>query len=280
MQVSRAGGPGGLSGLSRSRRALNQTNRSLKRILERLSTARRINRASDDAAGLSIAEQLSTQVRGFKMASRNVSDAMSALDIADGTTNEVSALLQRNRELAIAARNDTLTDDQRAHLDVEYQGNLEEIDRIASGAQFNTQGVAGGEDLASGTAQVQAGANAGDQVNLPQIDVDTGSLGVAGTSIASSAGAAAALAASDTGFTQLNTQRATLGATVNRFESIQNDLSVAQINTQAAESVLRDQDMAAGMAELTRQRLLQEGGTRAFARYREISANHLFALLQ
>lgn len=280
MQVPPVGGPSGLLGSRRTQNALKKTNRSLQNILERLSTSRRINRASDDAAGLSISEQLSTQVRGFKMASRNVADAMSALDIAEGTTNEVSSLLQRNRELALAARNDTLTDDQRAQLDVEYQANLEEINRISSSAQFNTQGVASGDDLASGNAAVQAGANAGDELNLPQIDVDTNALGVAGSGIATSAQAAGALSASDTALTQLNTQRATLGATVNRFESIRNNLSVAEINTQAAESVLRDQDMASGMVELTRQRLLQEGGMRAFARFREVSANHLFGLLQ
>jgi flagellin len=260
--------------------ALEKTGRSLQKILERLATAQRINRASDDAAGLSIAEQLTTQIRGFKMASQNVSDAMSALDIADSTTGQVADMLQRQRELSLQASNDTLTDQQRQNIDVEYQALNQEIDRISASANYNTQGVANGQDLASGTAQVQVGPNQGDQVVLPQVRITAAMLGTAGTSVATSAGAGNALTSIDTALDRLNSQRSQLGATVNKMEHIQNNISVAETNSQAAESVLRDQDMALGVTQLTTAQLLQESGTSAFARFREISANHLYSLLQ
>jgi len=280
MALSSIGGQSGMMGANRTNKALKRTNRSLQKILEQLSTAQRINRASDDAAGLAISEALRTQVRGFKMASQNVNDAMSALNIADGVANESSAILQRQRELAIQARNDTLTDDQRQQLDVEYQNLTEELNRIAEATDFNTQEVANGEGLADGNAVIQAGPGAGDSVTLPQIDVTADALGVTGTSVATATDAQNAIASIDNALASLNTQRSTVGATVNRFVSTSNNLSVAQINTQAAESVIRDQDFAAGLAELTRQRLLQEGGIQAFSRFQEISANHLIGLLQ
>ncbi len=264
----------------RSTNALRKTGKSLSKILEKLANAKRINRASDDAAGLAVAEQLNSQIRGFKMASNNVSDAMSALNIADGASNEIQSMLQRQRELSLQARSDTLTDDQRQQLDVEYQNLTQEIDRVAQGTQFNSQDLNSGQGLASGNAQIQAGANAGDTVALPAIDMSTASLGTAGTSIADSASAAAALTNIDGAIESMGTQRSTIGAMTNRFESTQNNLMVAETNTQAAESVLRDQDMAMGLAEMTRNRLLQETGMAAFQRFNEISANHILGLLQ
>lgn len=260
--------------------ALRRTGRALSKILEKLSTARRINRASDDAAGLAIAEQLSTQVRGFKMANRNVSDAMSALNIADGASTEIGAMLQRQRELALQARNDTLTDDQRQALDVEYQNLTQEIERIAQGTEFNTQEVASGQGLGSGNAQIQVGPNEGDTITLPNVDMTTAALAIAGTSITDSASVANALTAVDNAINALGTQRGNVGAMVNRLESTQNNLMVAETNTTAAESILRDQDMAMGIAEMTKNRILQETGIRAFQRFNEISANHILGLLR
>ncbi len=260
--------------------ALRKTGRALSKILEKLSTARRINRASDDAAGLAIAERLNTQVRGFKMASRNVSDAMSALNIADGASTEIGAMLQRQRELALQARNDTLTDNQRQQIDVEYQNLTQEIDRIARGTEFNTQDVASGQGLGSGNAQIQVGPNAGDTVTLPNVDMTAAGLAIAGTSIADSASAANALTAIDNAIDTMGAQRSNVGAMVNRLESTQNNLMVAETNTTAAESILRDQDMAMGIAEMTKNRLLQETGMRAFQRFNEISANHILGLLR
>jgi flagellin len=214
------------------------------------------------------------------MASNNVSDAISALNIADSTGTEVTSMVQRQRELAIQARNDTLTDEQREQLDVEYQQLTTEINRITEATQFNTQPVANGEGLGSGEAQVQAGANEGDQVTMPQIDMSGVTLQIEGTSIATRGGAAQALGRLDGALNTLNRERSQIGAMTNRLQSTQNNLAVSAINTQAAESVIRDQDMAQGIASFVRNRMLQEGGIRSFARFNEISANHLFALLQ
>jgi flagellin len=280
MEIQRTGGSRLIGPLKRTSSALRKTNKKLTKVLEQLANAKRINRASDDAAGLAIAEQLSTQVRGFKMANRNVSDAMSALNIADGASNEITDMLQRQRELAIQARNDTLTDDQRQQLDVEYQNLSQEIDRIATGTEFNTQDVTSGQGLASGNAQIQVGPNAGDTVTMPNVDLTTVGLGINGTSIADAASAAGAMTAIDGAMDTMGTQRATIGSMFNRFESTQNNLIVAETNTTAAESILRDQDMAMGLAELTRNRLLQETGLHAFQRFSDISANHILGLLK
>jgi flagellin len=280
MDIQNSGGFGFSGAHKLSTSALRKSNTALSKILNKLATAKRINRASDDAAGLSVAEQLSSQIRGFKMASRNVSDAMSALNIADGASTEIESMLQRQRELTIQAKNDTLTDEQRQQLDVEYQNLTQEIDRIAENTQFNTQNVSNGQGLGAGGAQIQAGPNEGDTVNLPNIDMTANSLGISGTSIADSASATNALNSIDSALKSMGSQRSTIGATVNTFESTQNNLSVAETNTQAAESILRDQDIAKGLVEMTKNQLLQESGTKAFQRFNKISANHIIGLLE
>jgi flagellin len=280
MQIQAMGGVGMVQGQDQAAKSLNKTNRDLGKILEKLSTALRINRSGDDAAGLSISQQLETQSRGFNMADQNVTSAMSALNIADATGGKFSDLVQRQRDLALQASNDTLTNQQRQGLDTEYQSLTQEIDRISGSAQFNTQTVANGQGLAAGNAQIQAGANAGDQIQMPATNMSAASLGITGTSIATGAGAQAALSKLDNALDTLNTQRSSIGSMTNAFESVRNNLSVEDINTQAAQSVLQDQDMAAGLAELTKTKLLLESGTQAFARYNEISSNHLFGLMQ
>jgi flagellin len=261
-------------------KSLNKTNQELNKILERLSTALRINRASDDAAGLSVAEQLTTQIRGFKQASNNVSDAMSALNIADSAGNQVSDMVQRQRELALQSSNATLTDAQRGDLNTEYQALNQEITRISTASQFNTQSIAAGSGLSSGSAVIQAGPNAGDQVTMPRTDFTSAALAIGGTSIDTAANATNAINSLDNALNTLNSQRSTLGAMTNRFESTVNNLNIAEINTQAAESVLRDQDMASALVELTSKQILQQSTLSAFSKFSEISANHLFGLLK
>jgi flagellin len=266
-------------GAKTTERTLRKTSSDLKKILERLSTAQRINRASDDAAGLGVSEVMRSNIRGFKMASQNIDDAMSALDIADGTANEVSDVLQRQRELAVQSRNDTLTDRDRQALDKEYQQLNKELDRLADSSQFNRQNLTNGTGLGSGSAQILVGSNAGDQITLPTVDFTTISTGLSGLSIATASGAASSLSALDTAIKNIGSQRSLMGSTINRLESTVNNLAVAAINTQAAESVIRDEDMADGLMELTRTRLLQEGSLSAFSRFNEISQSHIMGLL-
>jgi flagellin len=279
MQVQKSTGSPVIAGPPVGEKALKRTNRDLAKILEQLSTATRINRASDDAAGLGVSEQLRSNIRGFKVASQNITDAMSALNIADGAANETTSILQRQRELASQARNDTLTDKDRTALDAEYQQLSKEIDRLAGATKFNDQDVVSGSGLSSGTSVIQTGAAAGDQVTLPQVDLKATSLGMAGSSIGTSANASAAMSAVDDALESINNQRSTVGATINRLESSVNNLDVAMVNTQAADSVLRDEDMAKGLAELTRAKLMQEGSVMAFARFNDINKNYISALM-
>ncbi len=278
MEIQNSGIGGVLS--DRSTKSLNKNNRELNKILQKLSTALRINQAGDDASGLSISEQLRTQIRGFKAASQNVTDANSALAIAEGTGKEISEMVQRQRDLAVQASNDTLSDQQRKGIDTEYQALTSEIDRISGAAQFNTQNVANGQGLGAGNAYIQVGANGGDQLQIPVMNMNATALGITETSVVDRASAQAAISKLDTALDNLNSQRSTIGSMMNRLESAGNNLSVAEINTQAAESVLRDQDMAAGLAEMTRQKLLLETGTKALSRFNEINANNLFGLLK
>ncbi len=280
MMIQGTSGPSFAAAGARTSKALGKTSKQLKKILERLSTAQRINRASDDAAGLSISEQLRSQSRGFAAASNNVSDALSALRIAEGAASEVTDMLQRGRELSVQARSDTLNDEQRQMIDQEVQHIVAEVDRIAQGTQFNTQEVADGTGLASGSAVVQAGANEGETLALPSFDLTTANIGVENVSVATAEGAADAMGAFDGALNAVNSQRSGIGAMMNRLDSAQNNLSVASINTVAAESLLRDQDMAAGLVQLTRERLLMEGGTNVFKRFNDISASHIMSLLQ
>jgi len=281
MEVQRASG-GALftTGTDRSAGALRKTNRQLEKILEQLSTAKRINRASDDAAGLGVAEQLTTQIRGFKQASQNIADATAALDIAEGAGREISDMLQRQRELAVAARNGTLSADDRKAMDKEYQALGAEINRITEVTNYNRQQVANNTELGSGNAQIQVGPNAGETLQLPAMDFGMIGAGLAGTSLTSAENAGAALSRVDAAINSMNTQRSSIGATMNRLTSAGDNLAVAMINTQAAESVIRDEDMAEGMAALTRERILQEGAVMTFARYAEITRNHILGLLQ
>jgi flagellin len=278
-------GPGGgfsptVGTTKSSQNALSKTNRQLEKILEKLSTAKRINSASDDAAGLSIAEQLTTQIRGFKAASQNIADATAALDIADGAGQDIADMLQRQRELAIAAKNDTLTNDDRKALNTEYQAITQEINRTSEVTNYNRQDLTNRTGLGSGSAQVQVGANDGETLNMPSIDFQAISFGLQGSSIDSSQGAQIALGNIDAAMKAVNTQRTTVGTTMNRLSSAGNNLATAMVNTQAAESVIRDEDMATGLVELTRTQILQEGAITTFSRYNEISQNHILGLLQ
>ena len=267
-----------LTGVQSTGKTLKKTSSELRRILEQLSTAQRINHASDDASGLAISEQFNTQIRGFKIASENAENAMSALDIADGTAGQITDLLQRQRELAISAKNGTLSDNDRTVLDSEFQSLTAEIDRISSSTQYNNQNVTSGADFVSGSAVVQAGPNASDQITIPKVDMSLSSLGLSGNDIKTTAGADAALTAIDSALKLVSSQRSNLGSTINRLESSMSNMSVALVNTQAADSVIRDEDMARGLAELAKNRLLQEGSIKAFSRFNDISQNHVLGL--
>ncbi|MGM0444080.1 MAG: flagellin [Fibrobacterota bacterium] len=258
----------------------NRSQKNLQSALMKLSTAQKINSASDNAAGLAIAEKMNSRVRGFKVAGRNVQDSMSALNVEDGAGERVTDILQRQRELALQAGNGTLSDQDRSLIDKEYQQLNSQIEEIAQDTEFNGQQVADGTELASGDDTTTSGPDGGDTINMPQTDFSLQNLGMDGSSVATGDDAQAALSSIDEALENVGQQRAEIGSTVNRFSSAVNTIQTAELNTVAAESVIRDQDMAKGIADLTKNQLLNQTGNRAFSMFRKISSDHIMNLLQ
>ena len=263
MQIDRAGAIGHVN-------QVNQSKSFLDKIQERLSTGKKLNRASDDAAMIAVAKELEKQVRGFKQTEVNLGDAMSALRIADGTGEQVSAMLQRQRELSIQASNDTLSNDQRSYLDQEYQALGQEITRISKSANYNGQDVAsGGSALSDGSGQYTTGAN-GENANTAAVP---------GGSIATSSGARAALSSIDAGLRTTNATRSTIGAQLNGMQSNQNNAANQRINQTDALSRAEDLDYAQGAADQARASLLNQSSLAATRQFNNIQASSMQALL-
>ncbi|OGJ86828.1 MAG: hypothetical protein A2268_14245 [Candidatus Raymondbacteria bacterium RifOxyA12_full_50_37] len=258
--------------------AAQKSNKNLSKIQERLATALRINRASDDAAGLSISEQMRTQIRGFQMANVNVEYAEAAQYIAEGEGNETASMLQRQRELAVQSSNGTLTARDREALNVEYQQINQELTRQANATQFNMQDLTNGTGLAAG-GTVLAGPNPGSDLPVEGADFTAANLGVAATDISSPANASNAINAIDTAIQNVSGQRTNLGANINRLGYARdlNDNQAAM--TQDAESRIRDQDFAAGIVEEAKQRLLNQTAMAAMKNFRDVNKNSMMALL-
>ena len=267
-------------GLQITAGAMEQTNRRINSVLEKLATAKSINRASDNAAGLAVSEGLLAQSRGFKMAMRNTQDGVSAFNIADGAADTSTNILQRQRELSIQAQNATLSDSQRRMLNTEFQQLSKELARISEATNFNRQNVANGEGLTSGDANLQVGANAGDTITAPEVNLSAVALGMDGVDISTAAGAGSALSSIDSAISSVSGQRAVVGATTNRLNSTFNNLQTANINTVAAKSIIRDQDIAMGIAEMIRNQVLGESARNAFSAFNRISSDHILGLIK
>jgi len=246
--------------------SINQTlgNKSL----EKLSSGLRINRAGDDAAGLAISEKMRGQIRGLDMASKNAQDAISLIQTAEGALNETHSILQRMRELAVQAANDTNNDNDRLELQKEVEQLIQEIDRIAKDTEFNTKKLLDGSLSGSGKALVfHIGANEGQNIELTisAMTSITGALGVSGVNISSQSGANAAITTIQQAIDKVSSERAKLGAYQNRLEHTINNLGTASENLSAAESRIRDVDMAKEMMEFTKMNILQQAATAMLA---------------
>jgi len=243
---------------------LSATDVSLGRSLARLSSGLRITKAADDAAGLAISEKMRGQVRGLNMARRNAQDGISLLQTAEGALNETHNILQRMRELAVQAASDTLTDADRSQLQAEVTQLIGEIDGIAGRTEFNTMPLLDGTFTAR---NLQIGANTGQtmSITIGNMTATATGLNVTGATVATRAGATAALTSVDTAINTVSTQRANLGAFQNRLESTIANLASAAENITAAESRIRDADMALEMATFTRHQILLQSGTAMLA---------------
>jgi len=247
-----------------SHRSLSMNNVAGQKSMEKLSSGFRINRAGDDAAGLSISEKMRAQIRGLDMASKNAQDGISLIQTAEGALNETHAILQRMRELAVQASNDTNVTKDRSAIAAELKELSAEIDRIASATEFNTAKLLNGSF--SGKF-LQIGANKGQQVSLSVGTMTAKALGVSGihNNIMSAAKATKAISTINAAIESVSKERSKLGAMQNRLEHTIKNLDNASENLQAAESRIRDVDMAKEMMTFTKQNILSQAATAMLA---------------
>jgi len=252
------------------------SNRDMSKSLEKLSTGLRINRSSDDAAGLAISENLRTQVRGTAQAARNAMDGTSMLQIAEGASNEISSVLQRMRELAIQSANDTLTSTERSYSHREFDALRNEINRIASVTNYNGVDLISSKSGRFGSANantntafwIDAGSTVGiDSITITIDTMTTTSLSAnLGTAtLTTQSDATSAIISIDTAINSVNNNRANIGAYVNRLEHAINNLMISNTNQAAAESLIRDVDFAQESSEFTKNQILVQSGTAMLA---------------
>jgi flagellin len=221
----------------------------------RLSSGLRIATAADDAAGLGISERMRAQIRSFTVAGRNAQDGVSLAQTAEGAMQETGNILTRMRELSVQAANGTLTTTDRATLDTEFQALSAEIDRISTQTTFN------GVSLLDGSAtglSVQVGINASETISVALQDASSSTLGVSGEDVTSVTNANSAIAAIDSAIDTISTARGALGAAQNRLNSTIASITNTRENLSAAESRIRDVDVALETSDLTRNSILQQ----------------------
>ncbi len=241
---------------------LGGTHRLMSQAMERLASGSRINKAADDAAGLAISENLRALIRGYRQANRNANDGISLVQVAEGSLNEISNMLIRLRELGVQAASDTIGDTERKFLDVEYQQLKSEIQRIAESTAFN------GYDLLNGTGgiiDIQVGVR--NDPFMDRISFNAGaanatleSLGMIAELVGTKEGAQMSLSRVDEALTMVNAIRANFGALQNRLQSTSQNLMIVDENFSAANSRVRDADVAAESSEMVRNNILLQAG--------------------
>lgn len=248
-------------------RNLRGTNLAMGKAMEKLSSGYRINRSGDDAAGLAISENLKAQIRGYKMNIRNAEDGISLVQVAEGGLNETTSILGRLRELGIQAASDTIGPRERTFLDVEYQSLLQEINRIANATEFNQAKLLNGEGQ---VYDIQIGIRNTPGVDRIQFDgtkadASVAALGLEGIRLLDKGEAQTSLAVIDEAIQRVSAARADFGALQNRLQSTINNLDVSVENLSAANSRMRDADLAVESAELARNNIMLNAGTSVLA---------------
>lgn len=251
------------------------------KVLERLATGKRINRASDDAAGLAIAKEFDKQVRAYRNAAENIQAGMSAMNIADGGASTISDMLQRQQELAIQAANGAYGQDQRDAIDKEFQSLSQEIDRISKSTDYNGQQLLDGTGkLADGSGQIQAGDGSSDSITLTASDLTLNTLNLANEKLSSPDDALRAMGSIDAAMKRVNDMRANEGATANRLDFALSNTQNQQVNSTQALSNIEDLDYAQGLTDKVRADILQNSQQAAISQFNQISRSQLLALLQ
>lgn len=246
-----------------AQRNLRNTRLALDQSLERLSSGSRINHAGDDAAGLAISESLRAKVRGLTQAERNAQDGISLVQVAEGAMAEISNILIRMRELGVQAASDTVGPQERKFLDVEFQQLMEEIDRIAQSTEFNGVPLLNGGGT---TFEVQIGTGNNPHIDRVRLfdpyssDINVVALGINLATVGDKTSAQNSLAAIDRSLNRVVAIRSEFGAMQNRLQSVSNNIMVTRENLSAAQSRIRDADVAVETSELTKNNILMQSG--------------------
>ena len=251
---------------------------SLERSLERLSSGQRINRAADDAAGLGISENLKADIRSLAQAQRNANDGISMTQVAEGAMNEMQGIVGRMRELAVQASNGTLGEDERGYIATEFAQLVEEIDRISNVTEFNGTQLLDGTASGGLTMQVGIHDTDNDRMSLSIATLNSSTLGnasagfITGQSLSSATAAQDALATFDAAIESLSNARANVGAVQSRMSIAVTNLATAQENLAAANSRIRDVDVASETANMTRYQILTQAGVAVLGQANQLPA--------
>jgi flagellin len=270
-------------------RTLGVNNAQILGNIEKLSSGQRINRAGDDASGLAVSEKMRAQIRGLNQAERNIQNGVSFIQATEGYLQESTDILQRIRELSVQAANGIYSDEDRMQIQVEVSQLVQEIDRIASHAQFNGMNMLTGafafESSVNRVMQFHIGANMDQNARVYIGTMTAQALSLSGTQgedarvdITSPESANSAIGVVDSALTRVNKQRADLGAYQNRFAIAADGVAIAAENLQAAESRIRDTDMAAEIVQYTKNQILTQTGTAMLAQA-NAQAQNVMALL-
>ena len=235
---------------------------ALQKSTEKLSSGYKINRAGDDAAGLSISEKMRSQIRGLNKASDNAQDGISLIQVAEGALNETHSILQRMNELATQAANDTNTSTDRTAIKAEIDQLTSESNRIQSTTQFNTQNLLDGKFTGK---NLQVGSLKGQTIKISISNMNAKTLGVSGLTVDKNSTAGVSMSKIQAAIDKVSTQRSNLGALQNRLEHTINNLDTTSENTSAAESRIRDTDMADEMVQYSKNNILAQAGNSMLA---------------
>ena len=274
-----------------AQRSQGLTDLSTQKNMEKLSSGMRINRAGDDASGLAVSEKMRAQIRGLNQASENASNGISFIKTTEGYLQETSDIVQRIRELAVQSSNGIYSDEDRMQIQVEVSSLIDEVDRIASAAQFNGMNMLTGrfarptgENTVTGSMWFHIGANMDQRTQVFIGTMSATALGLKNVgnedklSLAAPDDANRAIGTLDEALKKINKQRADLGAYQNRLEKTVVGLDIGAENLQASESRIRDTDMAAEMVEFTKNQVLSQAGTAMLAQANQSSQNVLSLL--
>ena len=254
-----------------SQNAMKVNSRAMSTAMEQLSTGSRVNSAKDDAAGLAIGQNMTSQIRGLNQAVRNANDGINMLQTAEGALVEQSNMLQRMRELAVQASNGTYSSAQRGYLDTEFSALIDQIDSIASTTTWNGQYVLTGSGFngptatGSGTFEFQVGQASGQTISVAITGMSSSALGISALSVGEAADASSALTPIDTALDTINNTRATLGANINRLTYAADNLTNISANVTASRSSIMDTDYATASTQLSKTQIIQQASTAILA---------------